>query len=39
MTEMAAELKKGTKWSHSELADNMVEWVKIWKEVECRVLG
>ncbi|PWA48130.1 reversibly glycosylated polypeptide family [Artemisia annua] len=35
VTEMAAELKKGTKWSHPELADNMVKWVKIWKEVEC----
>ncbi|GJR74523.1 zinc finger, CCHC-type containing protein [Tanacetum coccineum] len=34
-TEMAAELK-GTKWSHPEFADNMVEWVKIWKEVKCR---
>lgn len=39
VTEMAAEFKEGTKWSHPELADNMVECVKIWKEVGCRVLG
>ncbi|KAJ0913237.1 putative UDP-arabinopyranose mutase [Helianthus annuus] len=39
--EMAVAIKKGMGSSHPELANaagNMVEWVKIWKEVKSRVL-